>query len=132
MTVLLHNDHRLSRVIAYVMLVVASLATFTSVNVALGMSIAVQIIAVFMIAGALIGLYGYLSKENHIEILGYPLLIMSMGALGVSVFMGSVGQQPRMVLGTLLLAFTANLVARYRDLQALIRFANEVNKETKK
>lgn len=112
---------------SYLSLTIAGGATFTPMNVALGMSIAVRVVATFLIIGSIVGLFGYMKRQNHIEILGYPLLVMGMGSLSVSVFFGGMNQEPRTVIGMLLLSFTAKLVARYHDLQALSRFTTETS-----
>ena len=128
MQVLFLRAGGLLRGAASLAVVVAGFACFTPSHVSLGLCIAVRISAVFLILGAAVGFFGYTRNENRIEILAYPLLVNAMGALSLSVFLGGIGQEPRMVMGLLLAAFTSSLMARYRDLQALIRFSDEVTK----
>ena len=118
---MLHSDHRVSRGMVYVVLLLAGISSYTPLNVTFIENLTLKIVGVFLIVGSVISLIGYGKKENHIEILGSPLLVTAMTVLTAKAFISNSAEDPtRYFTGLILAAFTCSLLSRYRDLQALI------------
>ena len=123
---MLHSDHRASRCLVYVILVIAGAASFTTLNVSFYHSIELRVLGGFLMVGAGIALTGHVKKNNSIESLGSPLLVAAMGSLSLSAFIPHDGDPSRWVVGLLLAAFACSLHSRYRDLQSLIALRNHM------
>ena len=124
---LLHSQHRTSRAMVYVLLLLAGVASYTDLNVTFYISVALRVLGAFLIIGSAISLAGHVKKDNRLEILGFPLLVNAMGALSLSAFIAHGEADPtRYLTGLLLIAFTLSLHSRYRDLQALIALGDDI------
>ena len=118
---MLHSNHRHSRAMVYVVLLLAGVATYTPLNITFYQSVALRIIGLFLITGATISLIGHVKKENRIEIIGSPLLVTALAALTASALIAhGEGDPTRYLTAMLLGAFSCSLFSRYRDLQSLI------------
>lgn len=128
--VLLHSDHRGSRLLAYSALLVAGLMSFTCYNVTFVQGVAIRAIGVFILVGAAIALAGHVKRENRVEAIAMLLLIPAIASLALLALLGGGIEPQRFFLAPILLAYASCLHGRYRDLQALISMGERLRRAT--